>query len=90
MLNIYFGDMPEAVYNTSVYFRNQYQDSWLTDPLSIEMIRDIDKSEVISAGRIESPVLGGDFARKALWRRKDAAADGKRQKQGLQCLYLRR
>lgn len=58
MLNIYFGDMPEAVYNTSVYFRNQYQDSWLTDPLSIEMIRDIDKSEVISAGRIESPVLG--------------------------------
>ena len=24
MLNIYFGDMPEAIYNTSVYFRNTY------------------------------------------------------------------
>ena len=22
MLNIYFGDMPEAIYNTEVYFKN--------------------------------------------------------------------
>ncbi len=30
MLNIYFGDMPEAVYNTSVYFNYTYEDEWLT------------------------------------------------------------
>ena len=32
MLNIYFGDMPEAVYNTSVYFNYTYEDEWLTLP----------------------------------------------------------
>ena len=58
MLSIIFGDMPEAIYNTDVYFQNQYKDSWLMKPLSKEMIRDVDKSEVISANLIESPVLG--------------------------------
>lgn len=58
MLNIYFGDMPEAVYNTSVYFKNDYEDAWIVDDFVKEMIRDIDKSEVISEGVIDSPVLG--------------------------------
>ena len=31
MLNIYFGDMPDAIYNTSLYFDNAYLDSWITD-----------------------------------------------------------
>ena len=58
MLSIYFGDMPEAIYNTSVYFQNQYADGWITSDLSKQMIRDVDHSEVISAQLIESPVLG--------------------------------
>ena len=58
MLSVFFGEMPEAVYNTSVYFQNQYKDSWITKPLSREMILDIDKSEVISENLIQSPVLG--------------------------------
>lgn len=58
MLHIFFGEMPEAIYNAEVYFRNQYQDSWLTKPLSREIILDVDKSKVISANLIESPVLG--------------------------------
>lgn len=58
MLNVYFGDMPDAIYNTAVYFKNTYRDSWITNPLSVEMIRDVDKSEVVSASVIESPVLG--------------------------------
>lgn len=58
MLNIYFGDMPDAIYNTSIYFKNTYQPKWITKPLSIEMIRDVDKSEVVDTGLIESPVLG--------------------------------
>lgn len=58
MLNIFFGKMDDAVYNTAVYFKNTYRDSWITNDLSVEMIRDVDKSEVVSASLIESPVLG--------------------------------
>lgn len=58
MLNAYFGPMPEAIYNTAVYFKNTYRDSWITDPMSVEMIKDVDKSDVVSASLIESPVLG--------------------------------
>lgn len=41
-----------------VYFDNQYEDEWITEPLTIEMIEDVDKSEVVSSHLIESPVLG--------------------------------
>ena len=58
MLNIFFGDMPEAIYNTSVYFKNTYKDSWITKELSVKMIKDIDKSDVLDSGRIESPIFG--------------------------------
>ena len=59
MLNIYYGNMPEAIYNTSVYFDNTYEDEWITDPLTVAMIKDVDKSDVVSAHMIDSPVLGG-------------------------------
>ena len=58
MLNIFYGDMPEAIYNTAVYFKNVYEDEWITDPLSREMIADVDKSVVLGSGIIDSPVLG--------------------------------
>ena len=58
MLNIYFGNMPDTLYNTAVYFKNTYHDEWITKPLSVEMIKDVDKSDVVSSGLIESPVLG--------------------------------
>ena len=58
MLKVYFGDMPESVYNTSVFFKNDYEDTWITDPLVVEMIRDVDHSEVLDSGVIDSPVLG--------------------------------
>ena len=58
MLNVYFGDMPDAIYNTALYFRNVYQDAWITDSMSREIILDVDKSTVVSANLIESPVLG--------------------------------
>ena len=38
MLNIYFGDMEEAIYNPAVYFKNTYQDSWITTERSKAMI----------------------------------------------------
>ena len=58
MLNVYLGKMDEAVYYPPVYFDNRYEDEWITDKRSIEIIRDVDKSDVVSAHLIESPVLG--------------------------------
>ena len=58
MLNIFFGDMPDAIYNTSVYFNNTYKDKWITSPMACDIIKDIDKSEVLSASSIKSPVFG--------------------------------
>ena len=58
MLSVYLGEMEQAIYYPPAYFDNQYEDEWITDKLSIEMIRDVDKSEVIGPHLIESPVLG--------------------------------
>ena len=58
MLSVYLGELEQVIYHPPTYFDNQYEDEWITDPLSVEMIRDVDKSEVVSAHLIESPVLG--------------------------------
>ena len=58
MLSVYLGRMEEAVYYPPVYFDNRYEDEWITDKQSVEIIRDVDKSDVVSAHLIESPVLG--------------------------------
>ena len=58
MLNIYFGDMPEAIYNTEVYFMNVYDDEWIVDDFAKEVIKKVDKSEVLDSQAIKSPVLG--------------------------------
>lgn len=58
MLKIIFGDAQNSVYHPPTYFDNTYEDEWITDPLSVEMIKDIDKSDVISPRAIDSPVLG--------------------------------
>ena len=58
MLNIFYGDMQEAVYNTAAYFKYDYEDNWITDAFIREMIKDVDQSIVLDSGVIESPVLG--------------------------------
>lgn len=58
MLKIYYGEMQDAIYNTEVYFRNVYEDSWMTSQIVKDIIKDIDKSDVIDAECIKSPVLG--------------------------------
>ena len=58
MLKIYLGEMEGAVYHPPTFFDNQYKDEWITDPLTIEMIKDVDKSDVVGPHLIESPVLG--------------------------------
>lgn len=56
MLSVYFGDMPEAIYNTATYFKNSYRSSWITDPYAVSIIKDVDRSDVVSENVIESPV----------------------------------
>ena len=58
MLNVYLGDMKDAIYHPPTYFDNQYEDEWITADLSVEMIKDVDRSDVISSRIIDSPVLG--------------------------------
>lgn len=58
MLNIYFGEKSDAIYNTNIYFNNTYKDAWITKTFSKEMIMDIDKSEVIDSKTIQSPIFG--------------------------------
>ena len=58
MLIIYFGDMPSAIYNTEIYFKNTYEDSWILDDFAKKVIKKVDGSDVIDAQAIKSPVLG--------------------------------
>lgn len=58
MLSIYYGKMPEAIFNTAVYFKNAYEDAWITESVAREMILDIDKSIVLDSAVIDSPVMG--------------------------------
>ena len=58
MLNIFLGNMDEAIYFPPVYFDNRYEDEWITEKLSVEMIKDVDQSVVVGPRLIDSPVLG--------------------------------
>ncbi|HBH71110.1 MAG TPA: DUF4869 domain-containing protein [Lachnospiraceae bacterium] len=58
MLKIYFGDMDNAIFNTEIYFKNDYDPEWLNDPAVRQMILDVDSSVVLSSGAIDSPVMG--------------------------------
>lgn len=41
-----------------MYFKNAYEDDWITDPVARQMILDIDKSIVLDSAVIDSPVMG--------------------------------
>lgn len=58
MLHIIFGKIDDVVYNTSLFFKNQYDPRWLEDQEVQSMIADIDKSKVLSSHAVESPVMG--------------------------------
>ncbi len=58
ILKIVFGDIENSIFHPPTWFDNRYEDEWITDPLSVQMIKDIDKSEVVSPHLIERPVLG--------------------------------
>lgn len=58
MLHIYFGDMPDSIYNTEVFFKNTYEEEWFLDSFAREIVKKIDKSDILDVNAIKSPVLG--------------------------------
>lgn len=48
MLKIIFGEVENSVYHPPTYFDNQYEDEWIADSLSVAMIKDVDRSDVIA------------------------------------------
>jgi hypothetical protein len=58
MLKVSFYRTPDTLILVDGYFDNAWKEDWMIDPLTKEMVRDIDKSEVVGPHLIESPFLG--------------------------------
>lgn len=60
MLKIYFGEYEGENYipNPDIYFDNQHEDEWLNEPLTKQMVEDVDRSKIIGPHLIDSPFLG--------------------------------
>ena len=61
MLHVYFGrDTIEKgfVWNPDKYFDYNFEREWFSNPDVIQMVKDIDDSDVIAEGIIDSPYLG--------------------------------
>ena len=48
MLTIIYGDAPQSVYNTNVFFKNTYEPEWFETDIAKKMIKDVDDSDVLS------------------------------------------
>ena len=58
MLRIFFGKHPKEIYNTEVYYANQYDKMWVMEPFAKKIIKDIDDSTVIGPDLIENDIFG--------------------------------
>lgn len=58
MLFIKFGADEREIHNIDSYFDNSYEDEWFEDETVKEIVRDIDKTEIVSPHVAISPVLG--------------------------------
>ena len=60
VLKIHYGELEAEnyIFNPDAFFNNTYEDEWITDPFSVQMIKDIDGSDVKGARAIDSPFLG--------------------------------
>lgn len=58
MLRVWLGFDWDANRNPDMYFNNTYREEWLDNELVKRMVKDIDRSEVVSRHCINSPVLG--------------------------------
>ena len=60
MLKVYYGDLESEnyIFNPDSYFNNSYEENWMSDPVTVEMVKDIDGSDVVGPRLIDSPYLG--------------------------------
>ncbi len=58
MLRVFFGEKPNLIYDTSVFFKHSYESEWMEEQFAKDVIRDVDRSEVEGNNVINSPVLG--------------------------------
>ena len=58
MLRIFFGKLTEEIYNTEIYYENQYDKNWVMDEFAQKIIREIDDSEVIGPDVIRNDIFG--------------------------------
>lgn len=58
MLNVFFGEMPGAIFSTAMYFDNTYLDDWLEDEFVQKMIAGVDKAKVLGRNAVDSKALG--------------------------------
>ena len=60
MLNIYYGKLESDnyIFDPDTFFNNTFEEEWIVDDLSKQMIKDIDKSDVQGPYSILSPVFG--------------------------------
>lgn len=58
MLKIIYSDVKNSIYNTYVFFDDQYDNEWIIDHMTVAMIKDIDKFDVVGTRLIQSLVLG--------------------------------
>lgn len=60
MVRIIYGDVDSEryVFNPDVFFNNNYEEEWITESLSMQMILAVDDSKVLGTGVIDSPYLG--------------------------------
>ena len=58
MLRVFFGSLPDEIYNTEIYFENQYDPNWIMDEFAKRIIREIDESEVCTPDIIKNDIFG--------------------------------
>ena len=66
MLTIHVGRTESTVVAIDRLFHNVFEDYWIVDPLVKEIIRDVDKSEVVSERIIDSPVFSNPITPREL------------------------
>lgn len=57
MLKIHFGSCDNEIYNTEMFYENQYDKNWILDDFARTVIKDIDDSEVIGPDVIKNDIF---------------------------------
>ena len=58
MLRVHFGSCRDEIYNTEMFYENQYDKNWVMTDFAKKVIEDIDASKVLGPDMIENEVFG--------------------------------